>query len=376
MIKRAFQITLCMLILGTVWTSTKYSIAAPTTALTLPPGENNPRNSEGDFIHLADGRLMFVYTRFTDGAADHSAASLVARFSDDDGKTWTAADTEIVTNEGGFNVMSVSLLRLQNGQIALFYARKNSHTDCRPIMRTSDNEGKSWSEPVECITDQIGYYVLNNDRVIQMRNGRLLLPLALHRKLEDEKADWKGHILCYYSDNDGQTWQRSETTMKASDEDGKRLVAQEPGIVELNDSSLRMFIRSDAGNQLRSESHDGGVTWSAMQPSNIISPVSPASIERIPQTGDLLLVWNNHHSVDDAHRGKRTPLTVAISKDDGETWEKVKTLADDPNGWYCYTAIEFSGDHVLLGHCAGDHQQGGGLNTSKITRFSLGWLYK
>ena len=45
---------------------------------------------------------------------------------------------------------------------------------------------------------------------------------------------------------------------------------------------------------------------------------------------------------------KRTPLNVAISKDDGETWENVKTLADDPNGWYCYTTITFTDEHVLL----------------------------
>ncbi|MEA3402839.1 MAG: hypothetical protein U9R79_16485, partial [Armatimonadota bacterium] len=28
----------------------------------LPPGEDNPRNSEGDFVTLEDGQIMFVYT--------------------------------------------------------------------------------------------------------------------------------------------------------------------------------------------------------------------------------------------------------------------------------------------------------------------------
>ena len=348
----------------------------PTTVLTLAPGEGNPRNSEGDFIRLQDGRLMFVFTKFTDGSADHSAASLMARYSSDEGQTWTEEDVEIVSKEGGFNVMSVSLLRLQNGKIALFYARKNSHTDCRPVLRISSDEGKSWGNPIECITDQIGYYVLNNDRAVQTRIGRLILPVALHRLPDDEKADWKGHILCYYSDDDGNTWQRSKTVMKAVADDGKRLVAQEPGIVELNDSSLRMFVRSDVGSQLQSISQDGSVSWSEMQPSNIISPVSPASIERIPQTGDLLMAWNDHHNVDDAHRGKRTPFCVAISKDDGATWQQPKVLADDPNGWYCYTAIEFVGEHALLAHCAGDQSKRQGLSTTKITRIPIDWLYE
>jgi len=41
--------------------------------------------------------------------------------------------------------MSVSLLRLQNGEIALFYLLKNSEQDCRPVMRLSRDEGTTWS---------------------------------------------------------------------------------------------------------------------------------------------------------------------------------------------------------------------------------------
>src|SRR5688572_27362967 len=49
----------------------------------LPPGPMNPRNSEGDFIQLKDGRVMFLYTHFTGGGSDHAAAHLAARFSKD-----------------------------------------------------------------------------------------------------------------------------------------------------------------------------------------------------------------------------------------------------------------------------------------------------
>ncbi len=49
----------------------------------LPPSINNPRNSEGDFIPLKDGLIMFVYTRFTGGTADDSRADLAAIFSEE-----------------------------------------------------------------------------------------------------------------------------------------------------------------------------------------------------------------------------------------------------------------------------------------------------
>ena len=52
----------------------------PTTRLSLPPRPGNPRNSEGAFLRLKDGRILFVYTHFTGGGGDHSAAHLAGAF--------------------------------------------------------------------------------------------------------------------------------------------------------------------------------------------------------------------------------------------------------------------------------------------------------
>ena len=87
-----------------------------------------------------------------------------------------------------------------------------------------------------------------------------------------------------------------------------------------------------------------------------------------------MLVWNYHSDVADAYRGKRTPLHVAISRDEGQTWEQRKTIEDDPAGWYCYTAIDFAPDAVLLGYCAGNPKVGH-LNLTAITRVDTDWLY-
>ena len=184
--------------------------------LQLPPSEQNPRNSEGDFIRLEDGRILLVYTHFTSGAADHATAFLAGRISDDSGKTWSEQDTTVLANEGDQNVMSVSLLRLQDGRIALFYARKNSSEDCRPCVRFSDNEAKTWSEPIVCIPDaELGYYVLNNDRVIQLRSGRLVMPVAQHHGIGWPKWTGQGTALCYLSDDCGKTWRRGKSELTA-----------------------------------------------------------------------------------------------------------------------------------------------------------------
>lgn len=353
------------------------AFAAPVTVNLLPPGPGNPRNTEGSFARLKDGRLMFIYSRFSsEGPADSGAASLAARYSSDGGVTWSAADEKVVDNEGGMNTMSVSLLRLRSGELALIYMRKNSMLDCRPYLRLSRDEGKTWSAPRLAIAEP-GYYVLNNDRAVAIRRGRrLILPVAYHHNetAEPTKFNGRGVAMCYLSDDQGKTWRRSKTTLENPTPSPAGL--QEPGVVELKDGRLLMFLRTAMGTQYYSYSRDGGETWSPVEASTLASPLSPASIKRIPKTGDLLVVWNDHARVSDEIRNKlRTPLTVAVSRDEGKTWEKAKNIADDPAGWYCYTAIEFAGDRVLLGYNAGGAGIGR-LSRTVITHFGLDWLYQ
>jgi sialidase-1 len=335
--------------------------------LVMEPGPGNPRNSEGDIIELKDGRLCLIYSRFTGGSGDDAAADLAMRTSQDEGKTWSE-DKIIVRRGEGLNVMSVSLRRLAGGEIALFYLRKASETDCRPYMSISTDEAQTWGPPTLCIPDEVGYYVLNNDRVVQLQSGRLILPVAWHRG-PGTAWDAAGVIMCYLSDDNGKTWRRSKDTFKGYAPDGRRITVQEPGVVELKDKRLMMYMRTDAGSQYLCHSQDGGETWSKPEPSSLASPLSPASIERIPWTGELLCVWNDHSGVHPYPTGRRTPLCMAISKDEGKTWSKSKIVEDNPDGWYCYTAITFVKDRVLLAYCAGDRKIGG-LNRLKIAALS------
>jgi Neuraminidase (sialidase) len=340
--------------------------------LRLDPGPGNPRNSEGDFIALKGGRIMFVYTHYTGSSgSDHGSAYLAARYSENNGKTWTRKSEKIIEQEGKLNIMSVSLLRLQNGEIALFYLKKNSMTDCIPTIRISNDETKTWSDPRPCITDREGYFVLNNNRVIQLQNGRLVFAVALHQSPGDQNFSRIGRLWSYYSDDNGRSWNSGQEVQNP-----EGIVTQEPGLVELKNGDILMFIRSDAGVQCISCSKDKGERWSPVQHSNIKSPLSPASIARIPSTGDLLLVWNNNDGEDPAIKGQRTPFSVAVSEDEGKTWEKIKNIETDPDGWYCYTAIHFTRKGVLLGHCAGNRKEGTGLGVTHITKLKLGWIYK
>jgi hypothetical protein len=239
------------------------------------------------------------------------------------------------------------------------------------MMRISTDEAKSWSLPIPCITDKNGYFVLNNDRVIQLEDGRLLFAVAEHPTTE-KGFSAQGNLFSYYSDDNGKTWTSSEMVPNNTE-----TITQEPGLIEMNDGRIMMYIRASGGVQQLSFSKDRGASWSHIEASTIYSPLSPATIEKVPGTKDWVMVWNNNDGSDPAIKGKRTPLTIAISKDEGKTWGNTKNIASDPEGWYCYNALYFIDmQNLILGHCAGNSVKGTGLAVTNLTTLNWVWVVK
>ena len=250
-------LSIILIALSSTVIAADYPTAKTETVCNLASSKQYPRHSEGDFVKLKDGRIMFVYSRYN-GSSNHddAPADLVAIYSSDNGKTWTEQETIITRPKGSLNVMSVSTLRLKDGRLALIYLDKHTRQDCRPCIRYSSDEAKTWSEPTKCITDQVGYYVMNNSRILQLDNGDLLIPVALHN-LSTEKFQRNAKMFCYISKDAGKTWVRSG---EAVNPDPQKIAFQEPGLIELSDGRILMYIRSDAGCQYASYSSDGGMT--------------------------------------------------------------------------------------------------------------------
>ncbi|MEX0792497.1 MAG: sialidase family protein [Pirellulaceae bacterium] len=347
----------------------------PEAVFSIATGPENPRNTEGGFVTLRDGRLLYVYSRFLGKTtADHATGHMASAIRDPETGKWTSHDEPLFPREGLQNDMSASLLRLADGRIALFYAVKNSIQDCRMRMRTSDDEGETWSDPVDCMPGESNYFVVNNDRVIQTKSGRLIIPAAGH--VRDGKWSAAADLVCFLSDDAGKTWRRGKQSLVGLKEGGQRYTTQEPGVIELNDGRILLWCRTNIGTQSVAYSEDGGETFSKLEPWNFRSPRAPASIKRIPTTGDLLLVWNDDFDPSAGHSGKRTPLNTAISQDEGKTWSHVRSLETDPAGWFCYTAIHFDEDEVLFAYWL-THPKGlsHGIGT-RVTQVPIAWLYE
>lgn len=150
--------------------------------------------------------------------------------------------------------------------------------------------------------------------------------------------------------------------------------AMEPEVVELETGKLLMIIRTQLGIIATSTSDDGGEHWSAPGKLSVQSPESPSTIRTIPSTGDLLLVWNNVFDKSKGHGGDRTPLTAAISRDGGTTWENIRNLENDLDHSYAYTSMLFHKDRLLLSYYVGDRRTG--KYSSRFRSLPVSWLYE
>ncbi len=299
--------------------------AEPYHTVVAPVGPDNPRNSEAAIIPIKDGALLLGWTEFYAGnGADHGPARISGKISKDGGKTWGDKFT-LIENDGGCNVMEVNFLRLKDNRIALFYCQKNSEsTDCRVMMRASADEGTTWS-PAKQISPAGKYTGLTNGRSIRLKSGRILL-----------EAWENGDSYCYLSDDDGETWRESQRVKPG---DG----SWEPACIELKDGKVLMLMRTGLGGQYKSISTDGGATWSTPVATPLEGTAAPVSVSRIPTTGDLLAIWNHNPGA-----GGRTPLTAAVSKDEGETWQHLRNIEDKPGDQWAYPAVTWVGDQALL----------------------------
>ncbi len=345
----------------------------------IGPKENNPRNSEGTFLELQDGEIIFVYSRFRgDSSHDEAFADLSLIRSTDGGRTW-GEDEIILTYQGedGVNMMSPALLMMNNGDVGLFYLVRLTYKRTQIFLRRSSDKGKTWGERVVC-TPQEDFFVMNNDRVVRLASGRIIVPVASHRT-GDNYMDGRSLAMFFYSDDDGATWKcaRDKCAMPYSSFCYSGL--QEPGVLELAPGILWGWARTDLGNQYEMFSMDEGDSWTACQPSRFTSPNSPLSMRR-DSDGTIYAVWNpipiynGRFEAWEPVTGGRFPLVIAASRDNGKTFTHPTIVEGDETRGYCYTAILFTKDAMLLAYCAGNKEDGHCLTRTRIRRIEKSQL--
>lgn len=360
----------------------------------LPVSDISSRNGEGSLIVLKNGDILYVFTEYVgSGRADHSNARLSACISKDGGESWSEPVPMMEKDEGATNIMSVSLIRLSNGDLGMVYLGKDTDDDggisCMPYFVSSADEGKSWSKPTVCTAER-AYYCVINDGVIVCKGGRILVPMSYHGEFfhpERGFKDRRGSTVRFcYSDDNGRSWHDLLTEIKPPYSDLTGL--QEPGIYEHEDGELWAWFRTSYGFQYQSHSKDGGITWTSPKPNLFFT--SPDAPMRVKRVGELTVAVFNpvphnyfSHTKEDWGAPKRTPLALAVSRDDGRSFQlpvggsvnsdlrgmadMLRLIEDDTSESYCYPAITAVSDGFLVAYY---HSGGTGhcLTNNKITK--------
>lgn len=352
----------------------------------LTPAPGNPRSSEGSFLRLRDGRILFAYSRYNGvSSGDHASCDVCAIVSSDDGESFSSDFRTLVRarDHGEQNVMSVSLLRLGNGDAGLIYLlKRRGGLLSDVILRRSSDEFETLDAGAICTPRNFpGYYVINNDRAVRLSNGRLIVPAAKHpTSFEPERGyAFDGRSACYYliSDDDGVTWRPSGAVMNLPNIAYSSSGLQEPGLVELPGGALYGYFRTDMHFQYESVSVDNGDHWFLPQPSRFTAPNSPLHIRRNPYSGKYYAVWNpvpeypGRQTGAKVWTGGRNPLVIAESRD-GYNYSPFTVIEDDDSRGFCYPAMLFlDGETALLAYCSGGDGDDSCLCRTTIRKITL-----
>lgn len=289
----------------------RQSEADPAAVEALLPVMYEPDSHAANLLELDNGDLLCVWFNGP-GEGDPKTNVVVARLPAES-DTWTRP--VLLAGDPDRSEQNPVLAQDSSGLVWLLHTSNEPHDQksARVVVRTSDDQGHSWSAP-EVLFDEPGIFLRNPP--VRIRNGSWLLPAYYCRS----SADFS---VLKVSSDDGVTWRE-----RAIPDSDHRI---QMTLVERDDSTLFAMFRSrDADRIWASGSTDLGQSWKAPIPTDLPNNNSAIQLVKL-RDGNLALVYNDASlerdqfrwvGRDDNLRKKavRTPLTLALSEDGGATW--------------------------------------------------------
>ena len=341
--------------------------------------EKYPQYREQNVVVTNGGKVVLICQgRNKSRWSDRSGQDLVVKVSTDCGSTWSKG--RLVVTHGLKSICpNAAVYDRHTNRIHVLYnlftwdytkvpkdiRGEMGDLHSRQYVVTSDDEGTSWSAPREIsgmVNTHGAVMVVGSGEGIQLKHGP-------HKgRLIVAGGDfYKGKkVLCYYSDDRGQTWKRSEIVPHS----GKMSWASESKLAELPDGTLvlnsRTFVNDGSKQRLRTRSFssDGGRTWTTLENDPALETVScNGSLIAVPHPG------RNETAVllcSVPAGPKRTHGTVYVSLDGGKTWPRKKVVVP---GAFAYSSLVVLPDGKI-----GLFYESDGYREIRLVRFSLGWL--
>ncbi len=221
---------------------------------------------------------------------------------------------------------------LQNfGEFTRLYYKVGTDTKIwvTKYVDTYDN-GETWTEAQELVPgDTTGGRGPVKNKCLVTSKGLIIAPAST------EQGDWTAFF--DISEDGGKTWTKTETIISDTE-------MIQPALWEDLDGNIHAFFRTKAGKIYRSDSFDGGYTWSEAYATSL--PNNNSGVDCVMTDNGWLWIAYNPINVN----GLRYKLRLAVSKDNGETWEKVEEI--DSSAWifteYSYPAMVADGNNIYI----------------------------
>lgn len=305
----------------------------------------HPNDSHAaNLLELDNGELLCVW--FTGSGEGNPDTNIVMSRLSVGGDQWSAPVQLSYDRER--SEQNPVLFQAPDGKLWLFHTSNEPHNQktSRVVYRISEDRGLTWGRP-EVLFDGTGIFL--RQPPIVLGNGDWLLP-AYYCRLD-------GHYsVVQISTDQGMTWQEYEVQGSTH--------RVQMSVVELHDGTLYAVFRSRHADRIyTSVSSDHGRSWTVPAKSQLANNNSSIQLTKL-QNGHLALIFNDSTMERDQFRwiqrkGEfrrkplRTPLTIAISEDEGKTWVHFRNvqMADleykDSEVGYSYPSIIASRDGKL-----------------------------
>ena len=225
------------------------------------------------------------------------------------------------------------LYQIPNGDLMLFYKIGASPGTWKGYLRTSKDNGKTWSD-AQALPE--GYIGPVKNKPVLLSNGNLFCPTSTEGNKEGNS--WQIHF--EVTPDFGKTW-RKVGPIKA----GKDINAIQPSILDHGNGKLQILARSRNRAVLESWSYDNGETWWPLAKTTLPNNNSGTDAVAL-KDGRHALIYNHVLPPGDLAKGPRTPLNLSLSKD-GKTWYAAAILEDSPISQYSYPSIIQTKDGMI-----------------------------